>query len=138
MGAEESLNKLSYKLTIVAIKVLPILIAALIFLRSVLYCLQIELFEISHICGMSLLTILFLYLVSYTFRFCAYHRMFLHYIVINDAINYVDYYIGIPLDYHELLKLHFIIAGICLFIALYLHQRWLKEQKNTSLNSLKE
>lgn len=138
MSAEESLNKLSYKLTIVAIKVLPILIAALMFLRSVLYCLQIELFEISHICGMSLLTILFLYLVSYTFRFCAYHRMFLHYIVINDAINYVDYYIGIPLDYHELLKLHFIIVGICLFIALYLHQRWLKEQKTTSLNSLKE
>ena len=138
MAAEESLNKLSYKLTIVAIKILPILIAALMFLRSVLYCLQIDMFEISHICGMSLLTILFLYLVSYTFRFCVYHRMFIHYIVINDAINYVDYYIGIPLGYHALLMMHFIIVGIFLFIILYLHQRWRRHQKNLLLNSLRE
>ena len=123
MGAEESLNKLSYKLTIVAIKILPILIAALMFLRSVLYCLQIELFEISHICGMSLLTILFLYLVSYTFQFCAYHRMFLHYIVVVEALNYIDYYIGIPLSYSELLRVHIILAGIFLYIILYLHQK---------------
>lgn len=123
MAVEESLNKLSYKLTIVAIKIIPILIAALMFSRSVLECLEIDATWISYICGMSLLPILFLYLVSYTFRFCAYHRMFLHYIVVNDAINYIDYYFIIPLSFHGLLVMHFIIAGIFLFIILHLHQR---------------
>jgi hypothetical protein len=129
MAVEESLNKLSYKITIVAIKVIPILIATLFFIRTVLYCLQIDATFLSYICGMSLLPLLFLYLVSYTFRFCAYHRMFLHYIVVVEALNYIDYYIGIPLSYSGLLRVHLIIAIIFMFIILYLHQKCL--QKNT-------
>ena len=129
MAVEESLNKLSYKVTIVAIKVIPILIATMMLLRSVLFCLEIDVAWLSYICGMSLLPILFLYLVSYTFRFCAYHRMFLHYIVVNDVLNYIDYYIGIPLSYRSLLVLHFIIAGIFLLFILYLHQKC--HQRNT-------
>ena len=38
MDAEESLRKLSYKVTIVAIKIIPVLIAALMLLRSILEC----------------------------------------------------------------------------------------------------
>lgn len=125
----ENLNKLSYKCTIVAIKIIPILLATLMFLRSVLTCIEIDVTWLSYICGISLLPLLLLYLVSYTFMFCKYHRMFLHYIVVNDSINYIDYYIGIPLDFHQLLKLHFIIAGIFLFIILYLHQKC--NRKNT-------
>ena len=129
MAVEESLNKLSYKVTIVAIKVIPILIATLMLLRSVLECLEFDVTWLSYICGMSLLPLLFLYLVSYTFRFCAYHRMFLHYIVVNDSINYFDYYVGIPLSYYSLLTLQFIVAGIFLLIILYLHQKC--HQRNT-------
>ena len=138
MAAEESLKKLSYKVTIVAIKIIPVLIAALMLIRSILECIGFDVTWLSYICGMSLLPLLFLYLVSYTFRFCAYHRMFLHYIVVNDGINYFDYYVGIPLSYRGLLVTHFIIVGVFLLIILYLHQKWKEEQKNISLNSLRE
>ena len=135
MDAEESLSRVLYKAVIVAIKVIPILIATLFLVRSILSCIEIDVTWLSYVCGMSLIPLLFMYLVSYAFRFCAYHRMFLHYIVVNDAINYIDYYIGIPLQYHELLRLHIIIAGIFLLLIIYYHQKWKKEQRNILLNN---
>lgn len=135
MDAEESLSRVLYKAVIVAIKVIPILIATLFLIRSILSCIDVDVTWLSYLCGMSLIPLLFMYLVSYAFKFCTYHRMFLHYIVVNDAINYIDYYIGIPLQYHELLRLHIIIAGIFLLLIIYYHQKWKKEQKNILLNS---
>lgn len=135
MDAEESLSRVLYKAVIVAIKIIPILIATLFLVRSILSCMDVDVTWLSYLCGMSLIPLLFMYLVSYAFKFCTYHRMFLHYIVVNDAINYIDYYIGIPLQYHELLRLHIIIAGIFLLLVIYYHQKWKKEQKNILLNS---
>ena len=135
MDAEESLSRVLYKTVIVAIKVIPILIATLFLVRSILSCIDVDVTWLSYLCGMSLIPLLFMYLVSYAFKFCTYHRMFLHYIVVNDAINYIDYYIGIPLQYHELLRLHIIIAGIFLLLIIYYHQKWKKEQRNILLNS---
>ena len=135
MDAEESLSRVLYKAVIVAIKVIPILIATLFLIRSILSCIDVDVTWLSYLCGMSLIPLLFMYLVSYAFKFCTYHRMFLHYIVVNDAINYIDYYIGIPLQYHELLRLHIIIAGIFLLLIIYYHQKWKKEQRNILLNN---
>lgn len=135
MDVEENLSRVLYKAVIVAIKVIPILIATLFLVRSILSCIDVDVTWLSYLCGMSLIPLLFMYLVSYAFKFCTYHRMFLHYIVVNDAINYIDYYIGIPLQYHELLRLHIIIAGIFLLLIIYYHQKWKKEQKNILLNS---
>jgi hypothetical protein len=135
MDAEESLSRVLYKAVIVAIKVIPILIATLFLVRSILSCIDVDVTWLSYLCGMSLIPLLFMYLVSYAFKFYSYHRMFLHYIVVNDAINYIDYYIGIPLQYHELLRLHIIIAGIFLLLIIYYHQKWKKEQRNILLNS---
>ena len=135
MDAEESLSRVLYKAVIVAIKIIPILIATLFLVRSILSCIDVDVTWLSYLCGMSLIPLLFMYLVSYAFKFCTYHRMFLHYIVVNDAINYIDYYIGIPLQYHELLRLHIIIAGVFLLLIIYYHQKWKKEQRNILLNS---
>ena len=135
MDAEESLSRVLYKAVIVAIKIIPILIATLFLVRSILSCIEVDVTWLSYLCGMSLIPLLFMYLVSYAFKFCTYHRMFLHYIVVNDAVNYIDYYIGIPLQYHELLRLHIIIAGIFLLLIIYYHQKWKKEQRNILLNN---
>ena len=61
----------------------------------------------------------FIYIASYLLKFCEYHRMFLHYIVIIYIINCIDYYIGIPLNDYNLLILYFIITVISLFLILY-------------------
>lgn len=42
---------------------------------------------LASIAGMSLIPLIFMYISSYVFKFCEYHRMFLHYIAVNDIIN---------------------------------------------------
>ena len=123
MGAEENSlrNKNLYKIELYLLKVMPMLIAAIYLINTVLSYYDIILPVLSYIGGLSLIPIVFMYLSSYVFKFCSYHRMFLHYIVINDLINLVDYYYTLPISDWQLLVLHMSIAGISLFIILYLY-----------------
>ena len=115
------MNKLLYKVTVIVLKILPILLAFIILLNSILSYFNIDLVILSYIGGVSLITILFIYIASYTFKFCEYHRIFLHYIVVTWIINIIDLYIGIPIDDLEYLCLQMIIAGVNLFIILYFY-----------------
>ena len=83
---------------------------------------------LSSIAGLSIIPLIFIYVSSYAFKFCEYHRMFLHYIVVNDTINIYDYYIGIPLDNLWLFSLQMIIAGISLFLILYLYLKHKRDE----------
>lgn len=74
---------------------------------------------LASIARMSLIPLIFMYISSYVFKFCEYHRMFLHYIAVNDIINIYDWYIGISVTNRELFVLHMSITGISLFIILY-------------------
>lgn len=123
MGVEESSlrSKNLYKIELYLLKVIPMLIAAIYLINTVLSYYDIILLVLSYIGGLSLIPLVFMYISSYVFRFCSYHRMFLHYIVINDLINLVDYYYTLPISDWQLLVLHIGIAGISLFIILYLY-----------------
>lgn len=77
----------------------------------------------SFVGGVSLLPLIFLYLASYVFRFCEYHRMFLHYVVANNALTYADYYIGLPIDNATLFMAHIFLIGVFLFLVLYFYRR---------------
>ena len=92
-------------------------------LNSILSYFNIDLYILSYIGGVSIFTMVFLYLSSYVFKFCEYHRMFLHYVVVTWIINTIDYYIGIPINDLEYLCLQMIIAGISLFIILLLYYK---------------
>ena len=86
------------------------------------YDLYIE--ELSYIAGTSFLTLIPMYISSIVYKFCKYHRMFIHYILTHKIVATIDMYIGIPLDDSNLLILYLIIAGIFAFLALYLHQKY--------------
>lgn len=66
------------------------------------------------------LLIAFIYSVSYALKFCAYHRMFIHYCVITNIINIYDEYVGIDIDNERYVMLLLILTIIMLFITLYL------------------
>ena len=66
------------------------------------------------------MTIIFLYISSYVFQFCAYHRMFLYYVFVSDATSYYDLYIGIPMDDRTLFMVEEIATGLFMFVVLYL------------------
>lgn len=123
MGAEgNSLrNKDLYKIELYLLKVMPMLLAAIYLVNTVLSYYDIIIPVLSYIGGLSFIPLVFMYISSYVFRFCSYHRMFLHYIVINDLINLTDYYYTLPISDWELFILHMSIAGVSLFVILYLY-----------------
>lgn len=116
-------SKKLYKVTLVLLKVIPMLLAFCYVLNTTLYVLGIDSYVLSHVAGMSLLPMIFLYLTSYVFQFCAYHRMFLHYIVLNDIINILDAYFGENISNWTYTSIHLILLFICLGIVLYLYKR---------------
>lgn len=119
--AERLKNKYLYKIELILLKFIPLLLAIVCLLNSILSYFCIDLPILSYIGGISIFTLLFLYLSSYVFGFCFYHRMFLHYITITWILNTIDCYIGIPVGDFMYLCLQLSIAGISLFIILYLH-----------------
>lgn len=128
MAVEENLNnKYLYKLFILVLKFIPSIIAMIHLLSTILSYFSIDLVILSYIGSISLLPLLFMYLASYVFKFCSYHRMFLHYSVIINSLNIYDYYIGVPISNMEIIMVHIIISIIFSFIITYLY---LKEQKN--------
>ena len=116
-------SKLLYKIELRLLKIIPMILAFTALLNSILSYFNIDLYILSYIGGISIFTIVFLYLSLYVFKFCEYHRMFLHYVVVTWIINTIDYYIGIPINDLEYLCLQMIIAGISLFIILLLYYK---------------
>ena len=114
------ITKEIYKIELYTIKVIPIAISVIYLLNTILSYCYIDLPILSWIGGLSLLPWLFLYLSSFVFRFCIYHRMFLYYIVVCNILSYIDYTWTLPISDRGLFLLNIIIAGIFLFVILYL------------------
>ena len=114
-------SKILYKIELLLLKIIPMLMALCSACNSILSYFDIDVVFINYIGGVSILPLVFLYLSSYVFKFCAYHRMFLHYLLITDIINVYDYHIGIPLDDLKYLCLHMIVTIISMFIILHLY-----------------
>lgn len=111
-------SKTLYKFELILLKFIPFILAFVCFLNTVFSYFGIDLEFLAHIGGISLLTLLFLYVSSYVFKFCMYHRLALHYVVINNVLNIYDYYVGVPLDDRNLFILYLVIAFIFLILIL--------------------
>ena len=115
-----------HKVLLLLLKVIPMLLALTALLNTVFSYFNIESEYLSYIAA--LLVIAFLYIASYVFHFCNYHRMFLHYFVINLILNTWDYYWGIPVSDKGLFLLYMSITGVSLFIILYLYLKSKKKK----------
>lgn len=130
MVVEERLrNKFLYKIFLIALKYIPVLVTLSYIINTLLYWFDIDLSVLSNISGMSLLTWLFMYVATYVFRFCEYHRLLLYFILVDDGINIYDYYFTIPLEDHIMLELHTALIGILVIVLLVNH---VKNNKRTT------
>lgn len=121
MVVVEKSKRSEYKLLIIVLKFIPMLTALCYMSSTIFNYFGYNIEPLSNFGGMSLLTWLFIYLASIVFNFCAYHRMFLWYILIDDLFNIIDYYITIPISTDSILMLHNILIGITLFTVLILY-----------------
>lgn len=121
MTKEVQLRKSNHKVLLLILKFIPMITALCYMLNVLLALFGIDAGFLSHICGMSLLPWLFIFVATIVFRFCIYHRMFLYYILASDMVNIIDYYIGIPISAANMIMVHFVLISIFLFLILYLY-----------------
>lgn len=114
-------SKLLYKLFLLTLKYIPILITISYILNTLLYWFGIDFPILSHIAGMSLLTWVFMYLATYVFQFCSYHRLLLYFILANDLINVYDYYYLIPVQDFVLLEIYTSLIGLLIIFLVIDH-----------------
>lgn len=116
---ENGVGKSLYKIELLLIKVIPFIIMCCYVVNSVLSYFEIDTIILSIIGGMSILPWLFLFVSSFVFKFCIYHRLPLYYILITDIINYYDNIIGIPVSNKSLFVLNMIIVGIFVLMIVF-------------------
>lgn len=127
MTAEERLkSKTLHKLVLYSVKMIPAAICGIYVLNTVLSYLGIDWEGFSYI--VQFLFIGHMYLTSFTFKFCVWHRMLIHYILLTLTLNIIDYHWGIPISDRNLFLMYMIITGLFVFLAVYLH---LRKTKNT-------
>lgn len=118
---EGNLNKVLYKILLCSVKVIPMIISGIYLLNTVLSYCNIDLPLFSYI--VQFLFIGFFYTASYVFKFCAWHRMFIHYISLILILNIIDYHIGIPLSDRDILASYLVISVVFLIITAILKFR---------------
>ena len=128
-SVEESsnLSNYKYKLFLGFLKVLPMIMAGLYLMNTILSYFDIDWTIFSYLTGVGVVPWLFILVASYLFRFCEYHRMFLWYIMVNNIVCWVDEEYEMPISNRSFFILHIIIAGVFLFLVLYYHQKCRKK-----------
>lgn len=116
----KSINKNQMKLFVLVSKVLPVILALCHLLNCIFGYVGWNNVILGYISGISILTVGYLYLISYLIKLCGYYRMFLHYCVIIDVINIYDYYIGIPISNTKLLMAYCGLTIILMLSVIYL------------------
>lgn len=116
---EVEMDKISHKLALLCVKYIPAIVALTEFLATLLSFAGISGALLGCIFGSSILSLVPMYILSYTFKFCKYHRMILNYIVMNKALYLVDYLFILPFTDYIVLLIYMILAGIYLALIIY-------------------
>lgn len=116
-AVEENLNKHLYRAVLYLTKTIPVIISGIYLVNTVLSYMYIDIAALSYI--VQFLFILYMYITSFAFKFCKWHRMFIHYILVILILNIIDYHIGIPVSDKGLFLLYIILTSSFLFTIIY-------------------
>ena len=129
MTAEvNSLKRSNYKVFLFINKYLPYVISLLYMVNTILYLFGIDLVIFSILGGMSILPMIYFISVSFTFRYCLYHRLPLYYVILNDSINWLEYTVGIPITNTMFISISLILMLLTIIISTILYLKG-KERK---------
>lgn len=112
------------RLFIVLIKYIPIIQMVGMLFNNILYCFS-DIYIISYILdfiiGNSITTTFLLYVCSYVFGFCKWHRFIITANIINLLIANLDAYYRIPISDIQLLIVYHFVAALFICISIYIH-----------------
>lgn len=122
------MNKL--KLLKAVTQILPFVLSSIVIIHSILFFLfDLDLRMFSLIGGSSLLTIIYLWINSWVFRFCFYQKIFLYYLTFVQCITMIDEYYEIPITTENYYMVMYIAFGCT--IILYAILKFIENKKKS-------
>ena len=118
---QKQLNKNLYFIEIKLLKILPSLMALIYFINILLNLVGVNLNILSYISGISFIPLFFIYISSYVFQFCEYHRLPLHYILLTNLLSIIGYEFEITINIWSYIIIHSVLFGLTVFMVLYLY-----------------
>lgn len=112
------------KLLILLIKYMPVMQMIGMLLNNIIYYFEISnvfSYTLDFIIGNSIITTFLIYVCSYIFNFCVWHRLIITANLINLFIANIDAIIGIPITDLQLLISYHLVAIIFISIATIIH-----------------
>ena len=90
MNRNLTVNKRIYKVVLFILKVQPAFVAFIYAVHPFLRFFHADWSPVAQLAHLSILNIIPFYIFSYLFHFCECHRLFLHYITVNELISMYD------------------------------------------------
>ena len=127
------------KLFLILIKFIPVIQLTGMLLNNTLYyfnVIKIASYVTDFIIGNSIITTFLLFVCSYLFNFCKWHRLIITANFINIMIANYDALFGIPITDMQLLCIYYIVAAIFIIVSTYIHIKQINNEHKTK--SIKE
>ena len=122
-------EKSKYKIALVITKYVPYIIGILYFIEALLSCLHIEILYLPFIGNLTILPTICILSFSFLLKFCIWHRLPIYYAILIDVINWVDYYIHIPVNSAIMLSVYLTITIVFILLGMYFKNRYNKKLK---------
>lgn len=106
------IDKRKHKLLIFVLKILPAIMAGSYIIEMISIFLGFGTQVLINFIGMIVAPILFMYLASYVFKFCEYHRIFIHYVLILEILTTVKWYYPVIVTSQMVLNISFFLSGL--------------------------
>ena len=103
----------------IIMKYLPVTIALVYFIVSILHCIGISLIIIPNLFYMSPITALFIICASFAFKFCIWHRLPIYYALILQLIAVIDYYSKVNISNSIMLFIYFMLTITFILLGMY-------------------
>ena len=127
------------KLFLILIKFIPVIQLAGMLLNNTLYyfnIIKVASYITDFIIGNSVITTFLLFVCSYLFNFCKWHRLIITANFINIMIANYDALFGIPITDMQLLCVYYIVSAVFIIVSTYIHIKQTKNEHKTK--SIKE
>ena len=134
MKSNNIIDKDLYKFTIQLLKILPMIMSFSYLVMFLLFEYAERYVIIPHIIGTVIAPLLFLYLTSYVFKFCFYHRIFLHYYAFISILNVSDHYRCNPLSMGVSTFIHDSVTILFIIVVVFIYYKKFLKKKPLDLN----
>lgn len=132
---EKSKNLISHKTLLILIKYIPHITAMFYGIYNILGIFGIDFILAGYFIHMSLLPWIFMYLLSFIFRYCYIHRLPLYYILSSEVLTTSDYLLNYSIEESIIIMSNLVLILAAIFGYTFYYVKY-KLKKNERLQKI--